>query len=342
MRGSSLLGRMAATLWMALAIAAAPRQLDVVVPGDGGAPLAGTLTLPTTDGRVPAVVLLAGSGPTDRDGNQPPTIRSDLLRTLADRLARAGVASVRYDKRGMYANRADQPKTVAALTKYYAWTPFVNDARAAVAFLRARPDVDPDRVGLAGHSEGGLLALCAAAELAQGGRPARALVLLATPGRPVDVVLADQLSARMRQQWVPPAVAQAILAANADVTRSLRTTGHRPAAGVPLPLAALYPPYLDDFWHGELAVDPPALATAFAGPVLVAQGTADAQVSADRDAAALDAALARRAHDDHKLIRIGGASHFLKPTTGPTADGVGGDVPPAALDAIVAWTAGHL
>ena len=106
--------------------------------------------------------------------------------------------------------------------------------------------------------------------------------------------------------------------------------------------ACRWPGYIGPFLRGELAVDPPALATAFAGPVLVVNGLVDVQVSAALDAAALDAALARRAHDDRRLIRVPVCGHHLKPVKSDTDAGVAGDVPPATLDAIGDWAAQHL
>src|SRR5205085_6509368 len=134
-----------------------------------------------------------GSGPTDRNGNQPPALTTDLLRQIADILAAEGIASFRYDKRGMSANRATMPKDHAEWPGFFDWPQFVGDARAAFATLAGQPDVVPDRVGVLGHSEGGILAL----ELGSGGegpRP-RVLVLAATPGRPLGQVMHAQLSA---------------------------------------------------------------------------------------------------------------------------------------------------
>src|SRR3546814_6556905 len=98
-------------IWIAIVQAAetTPSQ-QVRFAGTGGIALAGTLTLPMDVTKpVPAVLLLQGSGPTDRDGNQPPALRTDLLRQIADLLAARGIASLRYDKRGMYANAASLP-----------------------------------------------------------------------------------------------------------------------------------------------------------------------------------------------------------------------------------------
>src|SRR5689334_8135232 len=97
---------------MALVLTGAPcvkgasieREIDFL--GAGGVKIAGTLALPgsaSPERTVPALLLLQGSGPTDRDGNQPPNLRTDLLRGLAQILADDGIASLRFDKCGMYA-----------------------------------------------------------------------------------------------------------------------------------------------------------------------------------------------------------------------------------------------
>ena len=326
-----------------LAAAPVPREVAVLIPSGGGLQLAGTLALPPTTTRpVAALVLVAGSGPTDRNGNQPPELISDLLRTLAGELARRGIATLRYDKRGQHANAAQAPADPHVLAEFCAWDRYVGDVTAAVAFLRGRAEVDPARVGILGHSEGGLLALAAASALSRAGRPPAALVLLATPGRPVDVGIAEQLDRSLRTQRLPSALIRYVLAQNADVTRSVRQTGRLPAAGVSVWLTPIYPPYIAPFLHGELAVDPPALARGFAGPVLLVNGTADVQVSAERDAAALDVALARRTPDIHRLLLLPRCSHELKPVHSDAEAGVTGDVSAAGLRAIGDWAVDHL
>src|SRR5581483_6115473 len=94
---------------------AEPVEREVTFAGAGGTSLAGTLLPPEANvhKRVPALVLVAGSGPTDRDGNQRPAIVTDLLKQFATALAKRGIATLRYDKRGMHANRAQLPKEVA-------------------------------------------------------------------------------------------------------------------------------------------------------------------------------------------------------------------------------------
>ena len=109
--------------------------------------IAGTLTLPPGDGPFPAVLLIAGSGPADRDeavlGHKP-------FLVLADHLTRQGIAVLRTDKRG-----------VGKTTGTYRGSgieEFVSDTLAGVAYLEHRPEVDPRQIGLVGHSEGGQVA----------------------------------------------------------------------------------------------------------------------------------------------------------------------------------------
>ncbi len=121
---------------------------DVVVHNSAaGVDLAGTLTLPKTGAPFPAVILIAGSGPFDRDetisGHKP-------FLVLADHFTRDGIAVLRYDKRGIgkSTGSADSSTTLD----------FASDAQAAVQYLKSRKDIDPNRIGLLGHSEGAMIA----------------------------------------------------------------------------------------------------------------------------------------------------------------------------------------
>src|SRR5947209_6530703 len=116
---------------------------------DGAAPLAGTLTLPENPGPVPAVAIASGSGPLARDSNHR-RARFDVARQRAHAPAEGGLASLRYDKRGVGESPGDWRR--AGLSDN------VDDLAAAVAALAARPEVDPARVLVAGHSEGAILA----------------------------------------------------------------------------------------------------------------------------------------------------------------------------------------
>lgn len=166
--GSLRLGR-----WMALGAAALvaahasaePTRTEVAFEGVGGLELKGTLVVPEgkpegePGARWPAVLLLPGSGPTDRDGNQPPALTTDLLkqfaeRLAAERLAAEGVATLRFDKRAAPTDRDAWPRTPEALNAFFGWEAFVGDARAAYRYLRAREEVG-SFVAIAGHSGGG-------------------------------------------------------------------------------------------------------------------------------------------------------------------------------------------
>lgn len=153
------------------------RTEEVTVESAPGVKLAGTLTLPAGKGPFPAVVLITGSGPQDRDetifGHKP-------FAVIADRLTRDGIAVLRMDDRGVAKSTGD---FAAAIDD-----DFAVDTAADVAFLRTRADIDPARIGLIGHSEGGIVAPKVAAK-----DPRIAfIVLMAGPGVPLSQVLAAQ------------------------------------------------------------------------------------------------------------------------------------------------------
>lgn len=139
--------------------------------------LAGTLTLPKKEGIFPAVVLISGSGPQNRDeeifGHKP-------FLVIADYLTRHGIAVLRYDDRGVAGSSGNFP-TATSLD-------FANDARAAVEYLRNRKDINPEEIGIIGHSEGGMIAPMLAAE----DKKISFLVLLAGTGLRGDKVVLKQ------------------------------------------------------------------------------------------------------------------------------------------------------
>jgi uncharacterized protein len=148
----------------------------------------GTLTRPAR-GTGPAVLLLAGSGPTDRDWNSPLLAgKNGSAKQLAEALAAQGIVSLRFDKAFSGQNRS-LPLAELTLDAYQA------EARAALALLRSRPEVDPKRVFIAGHSEGGIhVTRLALTE----GRAVRGVILLAAPARPMKDLLVTQLEAGFR------------------------------------------------------------------------------------------------------------------------------------------------
>ena len=310
-------------------------EKPVTFTGVGGAVLAGTLTLPAHSGppAVPGLVLIAGSGPTDRDGNSGP-VQTDLLKQIAQRLAQEGIASLRYDKRGV-GGSVMSPADQANLADYVAWENFVGDAAAALHDLQQQPGIDARRTGFLGHSEGGLIALQAAQQTSIT-QPPTLLVLMSTPGRTYDVVISEQLVRILKLQGATAAQTDYFLSKNREIAAAIERTGVVPN-DVPPGLAALYPSYIGKFYRSVQLADPAKLAARFSGPVLVLQGQKDVQVSAERDLPVLKAALSSRTRGEYQVSLIPNASHNLKTVTSEADPGLAGPVAPEALSALCGW-----
>lgn len=173
--------------------AASQVSSEVVVDGPSGNKLAGTFLLPkgaSPTHRVPAVVFITGSGLQDRDetifGHKP-------FRAIATTLAQAGIASIRCDDRGFGKSTGD--------AKLATTFDFLEDAKAQVAWLRSRPEIDPSQIGVVGHSEGGLIGLL----MSQAPDPAMNFaVLLAPPGISGGEVLVGQSADMFVKMKVEP------------------------------------------------------------------------------------------------------------------------------------------
>lgn len=254
--------------------------MTLLVPGGS---LHGTLTLPDRDGPLPVVLMIAGSGPTDRDGNNPEGAHNDSLRLLARELAERGIASLRYDKRGVAASRAVAPREEELSVAAY-----VADAAAWGQLLKADPRFS--RLILLGHSEGALIASLAAAESG-----ADALVSLAGIAHPLGQVLREQLQGRM-----PPA-----LAAETETILQALEQG-RTVAQVSPRLQVLLRPSVQPYLISLLRQRP---AEAFARvpiPALIVQGTRDFQVDTE------EALLLQQARPEAQLLLIEGMNHVLR------------------------------
>jgi hypothetical protein len=157
------------------AIAAGPRpyrqEAVSFANAASGIKVAGTLSIPDGAGPFPAVVLIAGSGPVTRDSD---AAGHKIFLVLADALNRRGIAVLRYDKRGV----GESTGNFAMAT----FTDFVTDAESALGYLRSRPEIAADHVGLVGHSEGGLVAPLVAVH----DPSVRFVVLMAAPGMRLD------------------------------------------------------------------------------------------------------------------------------------------------------------
>jgi uncharacterized protein len=308
---------------------AAPRAGDeqVRIPANGFS-LAGTVSKPSTPGlaaagRHPAVLLVGGSGPTDRDEM---AYGIPIFAQLAGGLADAGFLVVRYDKRGVgqSGGRADS----VTLEQY------AEDARAALKFLRQRKDVDPKRIAIAGHSEGGWVAMLAAAK----NKDVAALVLIATPGvTGAELVLAQQQHA-LQLAKLPPSEQQAKVDLQKKIQNAVLTgTGWE---SVP----QQYRAQADTAWfHSFLAFDPSKVMRDVRQPILIVQGDLDMQAFpayADRLA---DMARRRKAPADEAvtIVHLPGVNHLLVPATtgesGEYAQLTDRNVSKDVLTPITAW-----
>jgi dienelactone hydrolase len=233
---------------------------DVVVTTPAGLRLAGTLTRPAArpGARRPAVVLITGSGPQDRDEATPALRDYRPFREIADTLSRRGIVVLRLDDRGVGGSDAG-PLTATTAD-------FADDVRAAVAWLRTQPGVDAGRIGLVGHSEGALVApMVATTDSA-----IRALVLIAAPAeRGRQILAAQQRMLLGGDLTLSPAQREAELARAARVTDSLAAT----------------PGWL----HFFADYDPLVTARRVRAPTLILQGTTDRQVLPEQAQALADA-----------------------------------------------------
>jgi dienelactone hydrolase len=234
------------------------QEVDVTVGLDPWA-LPGTLTLPESDAPVPAVVLVHGSGPNDRDetigGSQP-------FKDLAWGLASRGIAVLRYDKR----TRVYGPRLSPDIGLE---EEVVLDALSALEMARSRPEVDPGRVFLLGHSLGGMVA----PEIGSREESLAGIAILAAPARPFFQVLTSQLEYLATLQPDPDSPGRAQLDSLIGVVRTVEA-GEAPE-GTPV-LGA--PP---SYWREVAAVDPVATAKNLTLPMMVLQGGRDYQSTSE-------------------------------------------------------------
>jgi dienelactone hydrolase len=288
--------------------AAAFRAVDVEL-GRKPFVLGGTLTLPVGDGKFPAAILVHGSGPNDRDetigANKP-------FKDIAEGLASRCIAVLRYDKRTF----AHGARLVAGISVD---DEVVLDAIAAVDLLRQRPEIDPDRIFVIGHSLGALLA----PEIAVRAAKVAGVALLAPPGRPVPDMMLDQ----MRHVGVDPARL-------ADVEEKVArlksgTLGDELLAGAP-----------QSYWRDLQAHDGVAMARRFGRPILILRGARDYQVL-DVDVAAWRDGL--QGTRGVTIDIVPADNHLFLPGEGksmPAEYQVAGHVDPAVIERLVGFVRG--
>jgi uncharacterized protein len=322
---------------------------EVTIESTNGVKLAGTLTYPSTGENFTAVILVTGSGPQNRDeeimGHKPFLVISDYL-------TRNGIAVLRYDDRGTNASTGDYVK---ATTKDNA-----DDALAAVEFLKTYAKINPKKIGIIGHSEGGIVAPM----LAVKSKDVAFIVMLAGPGLPGDKILLLQTELIARAEKISEDSIKANIAQSEkiyaivkkekddkkavqqikkimietlpdslkkDVKTSFELTGQ---------IATLLSPWMRFF----ITYDPQKSLKKVKCPVLALNGAKDLQVPPTENIAAIEAALKKAGNKDYTLKEMSGLNHlFQHCTTGSPTEyaNIEETFSPEVLEMISQWILKH-
>jgi pimeloyl-ACP methyl ester carboxylesterase len=267
-----------------LAAVAAALTVSITASGPNG-PLQGTLI--DAGSNAPVVLILPGSGPTDRDGNNPMGVTAAPYKLLGEALATKGVSTVRIDKRGMFGSKSAILDANAVTIADYA-----TDTHSWVKAIRERTGAKC--VWVLGHSEGGLIALASV----QHPEGICGVILVSTAGRPIGEVIREQLRSNPANAPILPDAMKAIDSLEAGKT--IDVSAMHPA------LQQLFAPQVQPFLIDLMAADPTKLAANATVPMLIVQGGRDLQVS-KADAEALG-----RAQRNAKLVEIPTMNHVLK------------------------------
>ena len=317
--------------------------------GEAGITLAGTLTMPEGEGPFPAVVLISGSGPQDRDemvlGHRP-------FLVLSDHLTRNGIAVLRYDDRGIGKSGGVHGTATTA--------DFATDARAAFEYLKMRSEINASMAGLIGHSEGGIIAAMIAAE----SDDVSFIILLAGPGLRGAEILLTQNLVLLELQGASPGVIEkrkeqleqeySILAEGRDdeETREM-------IVSVSIPFLERYSleergefgfsedgvekraKILTGTWFRFFMEYDPAMALRKVKcPVLAMIGSLDMQVDPGRNLPAIESALREAGNEDFRVVELPGLNHLFQTTeTGNPAEYalIEETMSPAALEMVSGW-----
>lgn len=292
--------------------------------GAPGWPLPGTLAVPGGAGPHPAVVLVHGSGPNDRDETVGP---NKPFRDLAWGLASRGIAVLRYEKR----TRAHAARVAAGLDSLTVREETVDDAVAAVALLRETPAIDPERVFLLGHSLGGTLA----PRIAERADRLAGVIVLAGAARPIEDLVVDQTRHILSLDGETSDADRRKI----DLVRRQAARVKSPALEAGTPADSLPLGVRPAYWLDLRGYDPAAAAAALDLPILVLQGGRDYQVT-DADFARWEATLAGR--PGATLRRFPALNHLFmagEGVSGPAEYDEPGHVDAAVVEAIARWIA---
>jgi fermentation-respiration switch protein FrsA (DUF1100 family) len=300
--------------------------------------LAATLTIPQGKGPFPAVVLITGSGPQDRDesllGHKP-------FLVLSDYLTRHGIAVLRADDRGTAKSTGDFKTATTA--------DFATDTEAGIAYLKTRPEVDPHKIGLIGHSEGGVIAPMIAAR----NKDVAFIVMMAGTGVPGDEIIVAQSEAIAVASGKDPAEAAKNAATeremiklvetekdetvlDKELTERMKQSGDVPEAQIGLQIKQLTSPWFRYF----LTYDPAIALRKVTCPVLAINGSLDKQVLPSQNLPAIRKALAESGNPHVEVDELPGLNHlFQTAKTGSPAEysQIEETISPVALEKISTW-----
>lgn len=285
-----------------------------------GIHLSGTFTRPSERGTYPAVVLITGSGPQDRNEEVNQGHKPFLI--LADHLTRKGIAVLRFDDRGTYKSSGNFQQATSL--------DFCDDVESAVAFLKTRKDIDSNRIGLIGHSEGGTVASIVAS------RPGNTafIVLLAGPGLRGDSVMLIQgekirKSAGMSHENIQKALSQGAALYNIVIKsqdpKTLKAELTAYASGLDIAkneipsnmtkqqfIAEQVKAISSPWWQFFLKHDPSATFQKVTCPVLALNGGNDWQVTPKENLAAIKSSLNMAGNRNATIKELPGLNHFFQ------------------------------
>ncbi|MBP8944972.1 MAG: alpha/beta fold hydrolase [Paludibacteraceae bacterium] len=243
----------------------------------------GTLTVSNITKPSPIVLIIAGSGPTDRDCNSPMGIQTNAYKMLAVDLAKNGISSLRFDKRGV--GKSKQAMTTESELRFET---YINDVVAWISLLKT--DKQFSSIIILGHSEGSLIGMVAAEQTNVAG-----FISISGVGRSADKVLQEQLKTKLPPQ---------LLDESNKILDSLKIG--KTVSNVNPNLFALYRPSVQPYMISWIKYDPAKEISKLKMPVLIIQGSTDLQVTID------DAKLLSISKPDSKLIIIDNMNHVLK------------------------------
>lgn len=254
---------------------------SLVTIKSGSRTIEGNLMMPDLEEVVPVVMIIPGSGPTDRDGNNG-LMKNNSLKMLANDLRENGIASLRYDKRGLQGNPMGDQQEGDML-----FDDFVEDARLWINYLQTFKGIGD--IHVLGHSQGSLVAILAAQA-----SEVRTVISVAGSGAPIDTIIREQL------QTQPPTLQEA----SAVILDSLEQ-GHEVKNIHPM-LQALFRPSAQPFLRSWMQYDPAIEIAKLDRPVLILNGSTDIQVGVDQ------AEILNTASANGKLVIIENMNHVLK------------------------------